>query len=241
MYLCFVAYPIVFSQYRGWGPGITGLAFIGIGIGVISAIVAEPLFRRLINSRPRDPETGRILPETQALVMAIGSVSTAVGQLCFSWTCLPVTIHWAAPIAFGIPFGAGNTISFIYGSNYLASAYGLYAASALASNAFMRSVVGGTLPMAGPKMYKNLTPRWAGTLLGLVQVLTIPIPFVLWRYGARIRARSKILRQLADDREKLELKRAKGRARREQEGETMEKGAERRSNEGSVNGSQEGS
>ncbi len=46
----------------------------------------------------------------------------------------------------------GNTLSFIYGSNYLAGSYGIYAASALAGNAVTRSFFGGTLPLAGPAM-----------------------------------------------------------------------------------------
>ena len=33
LYLCFVSYPIVFSELRGWTPGMTGLAYTGIGIG----------------------------------------------------------------------------------------------------------------------------------------------------------------------------------------------------------------
>jgi hypothetical protein len=33
LYLCFVAYPIVFRQERGWSAGIAGLAFLGIGTG----------------------------------------------------------------------------------------------------------------------------------------------------------------------------------------------------------------
>lgn len=213
LYLCFVAYPIVFSEKRGWGPGISGLAFVGIGIGTLSAIFLEPLLRRLINSQPRDPETGKVLPESQALVMGLGAISASVGQLGFSWTCLPATIHWAAPIAFGIPFGFGNTLSFIYGSNYLAGAYGIYAASALAGNAVIRSVFGGTLPLAGPKMYETLSPQWAGTLLGLLEVITIPIPFIFWRYGARIRAKSRVIRQLREDQEMMDAKRAKNKAR----------------------------
>ena len=87
------------------------------------AIALEPLLRRWINSHPKDPETGRVAPEAQASVMTLGAVLTAVGQLGFSWTCLPVSIHWAVPIAFGIPFGCGNTMSFIYGCNYLARAF----------------------------------------------------------------------------------------------------------------------
>ncbi|KAK2049725.1 major facilitator superfamily transporter [Colletotrichum somersetense] len=213
LYLCFVAYPIVFSQYRGWGPGVSGLAFIGIGIGTILAICCEPLFRRIINSHPKDPVTGRVPPEATARVMTIGAVLTPIGQLVFSWTCLPATIHWAIPIAFGIPFGAGNTISFIYGSNYLAGAYGIYAASALAGNAVMRSMFGGTLPLAGQAMYKALTPQWAGTLCGLLELALIPIPLIFWRYGERIRAKSPVIRQMREDQEKNESKRAKHLAR----------------------------
>jgi hypothetical protein len=62
-------------------------------------------------------------------------------------------VHWIAPILAGIPFGAGNCGVFIYASNYLVHSYGIYAASALAGNAVLRSAMGGALPLAGPKMY----------------------------------------------------------------------------------------
>ncbi|KAF4121509.1 Sugar (and other) transporter [Geosmithia morbida] len=219
LYLCFVAYPIVFSQHRGWSPGISGLAFVGIGVGTLLAIFSEPLCRRLINGQPRDPLTGKPPPEAQALVLAIGSILTPVGQLVFSWTCLPTSIHWAIPIAFGVPFSLGNTLIFIYGSNYLAGAYGIYAASALSSNAVMRSIFGATLPLAGPKMYEALTPQWAGTLLGLVEVTMIPIPFVFWRYGAKIRGRSSTICQLREEQEKINSKRARHQAKLVREAE----------------------
>lgn len=173
------------------------------------SIFSEPLCRRVINSYPKDPETGRAPPEASARVMVFGAILTPIGQLVFAWTCLPATIHWAIPIAFGIPFGAGNTLTFIYGSNYLASSYGLYAASALAGNMIMRSVLGGTLPLAGAAMYKAMTPQWAGTFLGLLEVCLIPIPFVFLKYGKRIRARSRVIRQMRADAERNEAKRAK--------------------------------
>ena len=226
LYLCFVAYPIVFSQHRGWGPGFSGLAFSGIGLGTLLAIAAEPLLRKLINSQRRDAETGRISPEASASVMTIGAILTPLGQLGFSWTCLPESIHWAVPIAFGIPFGAGNTLSFIYGANYLASAYGIYAASALAGNAVVRSMFGGTLPLAGPSMYAKLTPQWAGTLLGLLEVIMIPIPIVFWRYGDRIRKKSKVIRQMREDQLKNEGRSAKAQAWRDRMEKRTEAGVD---------------
>lgn len=104
---CFVAYPIVFEQHRGWGPGVTGLSFVGIGIGTVIAISMEPVWRKIINSHSKDPGTGRVPPEASAAIMSLGAVLTPIGQLVFSWTCLPESIHYAIPIAFGIPFGMG--------------------------------------------------------------------------------------------------------------------------------------
>ncbi|KAK4143067.1 major facilitator superfamily domain-containing protein [Dichotomopilus funicola] len=210
LYLCFVAYPIVFTQYRGWSVGMTGLAFLGIGIGTLMGIAMEPVWRRLINNSPKkDPETGRAAPEATAIVMCIGALLTPLGQLVFSWTCLPATIHPAIPIAFGIPFGMGNTLSFIYGSNYLAGAYGIYAASAMAGNAVMRSIFGAALPLAGPAMYAAMTPQWAGTFLGLLEVLLIPIPFAFYKYGDRIRDKSRVIRQMRAEKLKAERRAAK--------------------------------
>lgn len=231
LYLCFVAYPIVFSQHRGWSPGIAGLAFVGIGTGTMIGILSEPLVRRIVNAQPIDPKTGKPVPEANALIMAIGSILTPIGQLIFSWTCLPTSIHWAIPIACGIPFAIGNTLIFIYSANYLAGAYGIYSASALCSNAVIRSVFGGTLPLAGPKMYEALTPQWAGTLLGLIEVAMIPIPFVFWRYGAKIRDKSKVISQLREDQERIDAKRARYQARLDRRAAAVEHQQKKRAEE----------
>ncbi|EMT68643.1 Putative drug/proton antiporter YHK8 [Fusarium odoratissimum] len=58
-------------------------------------------------------------------------------------------------------------------------------------------------------MYAAMTPQWAGTLLGLLEVAMIPIPFVFWRYGAKIRAKSPAIRALREEQDRLDAKRAK--------------------------------
>jgi hypothetical protein len=122
---------------------------------------------------------------------------------------MPVTIHWIWPILAGVPYGAGNCLLFIYASNYVAGCYGVYSASALAGNTVVRSILGGTLPLAGPIMYTRLTPQWAGTLLGLLQVLCIPIPFVFYKWGAKIRGKSHLIRTMRMDQERHEKRAAR--------------------------------
>ena len=207
LYLCFVAYPIVFTGIRQWSPGFSGLAFTGLAVGCFCVIAAEPLLRRLINSHKVDPQTGKVPPEAMVSVVCIASVLVPIGELWFSWTCVP-PVHWIWPILAGIPFGAGNTAVFIYATNYLSQSYGIYTASALAGNAIARSLLGGTLPLAGPSMYESLNPHWAGTLLGLIQIAIIPIPCVFYKYGHKIRMKSVLIRRMQEDKERWEGKRA---------------------------------
>ena len=214
LYLCFVAYPIVFTDLRGWSYGISGLAFCGIGCGTLLCIAAEPLLRRMIDSHKKDPETGEVPPEAMVSVVCIAAICLAVGEIWFAWTCTP-NVHWIVPILAGIPFGFGNAGVFIYSSNYLVHSYSIYAASALAGNAVLRSIMGATLPLAGPALYKALGANWAGTLLGLLEAACIPIPFIFYYKGAAIRKRSALIKSMREDSRNQEEKRAKALARAE--------------------------
>lgn len=202
---------------------MTGLSFLGIGMGSFITTFVEPLLRRMINNHSPDPETGKPPPEAMISVVCIAAVLIPVGQLWFAWTCSPATIHWIIPILAGIPFGAGNTGVFIYASNYLTFSYGIYAASAMAGNAVVRSLLGGILPLVGPYMYRVIGPNWSGTLLGLLEVLIIPIPLVFYRYGYKIRMKSALIRAMQEDKKKLDGKSTNSETRKEREQPPNEK------------------
>ena len=179
----------------------------------MSTIATEPLIRQMINSHKIDPETGHVPPEASVSIVCVAACLIPIGELWFAWTCVPKTIHWAAPIAAGLPFGAGNTAVFIYASNYLVHSYGIYAASAMAGNSVVRSVMGATLPLAGQALYSKMGANWAGTFLGLLEVLIIPIPFAFYRYGAKIRTKSALIRNMREDQDRQEKKKARSEAR----------------------------
>ena len=223
LYLCFVAYPIVFSQQRGWSPGMTGLSYVGIGTGTVIVIALEPAIRRMINAHKHDPATGRPPPEAMVSVVCIAGLLIPAGELIFAWTCTP-NVHWIFPILAGIPFGAGNVAVFIYSANYLVHSYGIYAASALAGNAVVRSIFGATLPLAGAVMYRKLGPNWAGTVLGLLELAMAPIPFVFYKYGGPIRAKSALISAMQADQARLDAKKARGQLRDAEKGAAAGKG-----------------
>ena len=89
------------------------------------------------------------------------------------------------------------------------NSYGIYAASASAGNAVFRSTMGGTMPLAGAKMYQALGPHWSGAMLSIIEFAMIPIPFVFYRYGHRIRDRSALITRMREDKERLEGKKRK--------------------------------
>jgi MFS transporter, DHA1 family, multidrug resistance protein len=65
------------------------------------------------------------------------------------------------------------------------------AASAVAANSLIRSLAGAGFPLFAVQTFDNLGIQWAGTLLGCLAAVMIPIPFIFYRWGPKIRAKSK--------------------------------------------------
>ena len=124
----------------------------------------------------------------------------------FAWTAQP-SIHWIVPILAGIPFGWGIVCLFVsiiltalkymliipkLGTmTYLIDTYqALNAASAVAANGLLRYTFGAVFPLFTLPMYSKLGIAWAGSLLGFISLLLLPIPWVLYRWGPYLRSRS---------------------------------------------------
>jgi len=61
------------------------------------------------------------------------------------------------------------------------------AASALAANTILRSIAAGLLPLAGTSLYDQLGLGWGNSLLGFLAIMFLPVPWLLYRYGKRLR------------------------------------------------------
>jgi hypothetical protein len=70
---------------------------------------------------------------------------------------------------------------------YLIDAFTIYAASAIAANTVLRSLLGALLPLGGLKMYEKIGLGWGNSLLAFIAIALIPVPPFFKVYGPRIR------------------------------------------------------
>lgn len=194
LYLFFTAYPLVFQSPRplgyGWNAGVGALPFIGIGIGMIIGTALTPLcnkyYVRAVNASPN----GRAPPEARLPPACFGAVCLPIGLAMFAATSDP-SIHWIAPVIAGAPFGLGMILIFTSVLSYIIDSYLLYAASALAANAILRSLAGAVFPLFSTYMYERLGFRWASGLVAFLAAACTPMPFFFYKYGPSLRAKSR--------------------------------------------------
>lgn len=75
---------------------------------------------------------------------------------------------------------------------YLIDSFALYGASALASNALVRSIFGAVIPLAAFPMFDALGLGWGNSLLGFIACVMIPVPWLVIKYGEYLRKRFEI-------------------------------------------------
>lgn len=90
-------------------------------------------------------------------------------------------------------------------STHLTKSYSdvVFAASALAANAVLRSLFGAVFPLFTPYMYEGLGIHWASSVPAFMALACLPFPFLFYKYGEKIRMKckyaaeaSKVLQQM---------------------------------------------
>lgn len=89
LYSLFGAFPIVFQRLRGWSPGIGGLAFIGVLVGMFAALFYIIFFENPRYVRVHNKHNGFAPPEARLPPAMIGSVAIVIGLAIFAATDSP--------------------------------------------------------------------------------------------------------------------------------------------------------
>ena len=172
------------------------LTHLAVGIGAILAVAIFFLYDLIVRRAQSHNKPWIRHQENRRLPLAcLGGIIYAASIFWLAWTSSR-RIHWIVPMLAGLPFGVGFLLLFMALMNYMADAYGVYSASALAAASCSRSICGAVLPLATGAMYERLGVRWATSLLGFLSVGMAVVPWVFIWCGERIRARSKFARSL---------------------------------------------
>ncbi|CCL99688.1 uncharacterized protein FIBRA_01709 [Fibroporia radiculosa] len=192
-YLMFTTFPLLFAGVYHFSTGISGLAYIGLGLGfmvatVIGASVADKIYKSLAS---KNGGVGK--PEMRIPALIFGSLFVPIGLFWYGWSAQAAT-HWIMPVIGSGIFGFGMMTTYLPIQLYLVDTF-QYAASALAAASVFRSLLGFAFPLFGVQMFAALGYGGGNSLLaGLGIVIGIPFPIWLWFAGERIRANSALSR-----------------------------------------------
>lgn len=188
-YSFFEVFPLVYPVYYGFSLGMIGVVFTCIliscmiGIAIYCAYLYFILVPDILKNGLRAQES-RLVP---ALFACFGPT---IGLFLFGWTAR-ASIHWIAPTIGITIYGASVFIVMQCIFVYVPLSYPQYAASLFAGNDFLRSAFACGSILFGRPLFINLGVGKGVSVLGGLSVIGIIGIFMLYVWGAKLRARSK--------------------------------------------------
>ena len=184
MYLVLTTLPLVFETVYGFSTAVSGLAYVGLGIGnIIGLLIFSFTSDRYITQRAAK---GVLKPEDRMPLLILSCPVIAIGYIWYGWSSRS-QLHWMVPIVGSGILGMGNILFILPVVGYLVDAFTIYAASAIAASTVLRSIGGALLPLAGPIMYEKLGFGWGNTLLAILVFMFTPALIMIYRHGEYIR------------------------------------------------------
>ncbi|KAM5446988.1 hypothetical protein MaudCBS49596_006168 [Microsporum audouinii] len=189
LYFLFTTFTFVFEDRYGFSSGEVGLAYLGLGVGFIVGQFGVGYSSDLYVKK-KLKKSGVMKPEYRLPPLVLSAFLIPVGLFWYGWTT-EKQVHWIVPIVGTIFIGIGTMCAFLPIQMYLIDTFGIYAASALATNTVVRSLFGAVLPLAGPPLFKRLGLGWGNSLLAFIALALSPAAFFLLKYGEYIRTHPK--------------------------------------------------
>ena len=185
-------YSYIYEGVYRMSQGSVGLCFLGLDVGILLATaIAIPVHRRHAHKLAGAGQTGiPVPPEYRLWFSIITAPCLPAGLFIMGWTANPEISYWwslAGSVLIGIPFLG----IFISAYLYMMDSFEEFAASALSISTVVRYVAAGAMIPVSIPMYENLGIHWTLTLLGCLSAVLTPVPFVMWKYGYKIRKRSE--------------------------------------------------
>ncbi|PVI02595.1 MFS general substrate transporter [Periconia macrospinosa] len=186
-YILFTTFPGVFGETYHFSTETAGLAYLGLGLGMMMSILLFAVLSDKVLHQPRGGTVAR--PELRLILMVWTSPLVPIGFFWYGWSA-QASVHWIVPILGTTVIGIGIFLIVMPAQLYLVDAFGTEgAASALAVNTVLRCLFGALLPLAGPPLYSNLDLGWGNSVLAFIGLAFVPVPFLFYKYGEMLRLR----------------------------------------------------
>jgi hypothetical protein len=191
LYIVLSSFSDLWIQQYGQTVEISGLHYIACALGElvgsqIGARLMDFLYRRKL---ARNSEAG-LAPESRIPLAFFGAFIAALGLFIYGWTA-QYKVHWiAVDIAIFINM-LGSQIAGMPMTAYVIDAYPDHTSSAMAATQFIKSLTAFLFPLFAPSMYRATGYGWGNTSMAIAGlVLGIPAPMIIWKFGARLRAKA---------------------------------------------------
>ncbi|TNY19034.1 major facilitator superfamily domain-containing protein [Rhodotorula diobovata] len=190
LYATFSIFPIIWGQLRGLSNGEVGLIFIGVGIGTtlgaLISVYTQKHYRVLVPKWHGHPP-----PEERLWGGMLAGPLLIIGIFWLGWTGNYPSIHWAVPAGSLIFLGMAFTLIFVSFLTYLVEVYLMFSASALAANTLLRSAAAASFPLFVNQWFSAMGVNWACSLIGFVALVIAPAPFFFYKFGWKLRQKSR--------------------------------------------------
>ncbi|KAJ5689525.1 hypothetical protein N7462_003917 [Penicillium macrosclerotiorum] len=187
----FAAIPLVYAEVYHFGIEASGLVFLAIVVGCLLGAVTVLLCDILFYRPQIAKHDGPVPPEHRLYPAMIGSIGLPIGLFWFAWTAKK-SISWGSPTVAIMVFAWGNLCVFVGTIQYLVDTYtGLTVASAMSANSLARYGLAAAFPLFTVQMYTRLGIDWASSLLGFIAIALMPVPWVFYKTGKKLRSLSK--------------------------------------------------
>ncbi|KAK3168376.1 hypothetical protein OEA41_004823 [Lepraria neglecta] len=187
----FISIPAVLELTYSFTVQQVGIAFSAAILGSILSTVMSMAIDFSVPHWCTKNHDGTVPEEYRMLPAMIGGLMVTTSLFWIAWTAKP-SVHYLSPI-FGTTLYIWGAMSIIISSiSYLFDAYPPRGTlSALTAAASFRLVIAAIIPLVIIQMITNLTGAWAVSTFGFISAAFAPIPWILYLFGARLRAHSK--------------------------------------------------
>lgn len=163
------------------------VSYLAPSIGfILTACIVVPFIDRIYNRLAQTQGKGEGKPEYRLPLANIGAIFLPVSLFWFGWT-VELRKPYLVPLSAMLLFGGSQVSIFNTVQNYYIDAFESQAASALAAGAFLRSIVGGIVPLFVPKLVEKVGYGVGLSIFGGIAVILMPAPILFFMYGGRLR------------------------------------------------------